>query len=130
MPNSITAIIVNWNAGENLAQCVTALINQHGIDLNVIVVDNASSDNSLETLETYGNRVRVIQTGENLGFGRAVNRGVAASHSAIVIALNPDVVLQPDAGTGDGRIFEHTRQCGHGRAKAERRGWTGDRLLR
>ena len=97
MPECVTAIVVNWNAGENLAQCIAALINQEGIDLDVIVVDNASSDNSLEALETYGDRVRVIQTGANLGFGRAVNRGVAVSHSAIIVALNPDVVLRPDA---------------------------------
>ena len=97
MPERVTAIVVNWNAGKHLAQCVAALINQRGIDLNVIVVDNASSDNSLEALETYGDCVRVIQTGENLGFGRAVNRGVSVSHSAIVVAMNPDVVLQPDA---------------------------------
>ena len=97
MPECVTAIVVNWNAGKNLAQCIAALIDQRGIDLDVVVVDNASSDNSLEALETYGDRVRVIQTGANLGFGSAVNRGVAVSHSAIVIALNPDVVLQPDA---------------------------------
>ena len=97
MPERVTAIVVNWNAGKHLAQCVTALINQRGIDLDVVVVDNASSDNSLEALKTYGDRVRLIQTGENLGFGRAVNRGVAVSHSAIVVAMNPDVVLQPDA---------------------------------
>lgn len=97
MSERVTAIVVNWNAGENLAQCIAALINQRGIDFDVVVVDNASSDNSLESLETYGDRVHVIQTGENLGFGSAVNRGVAISHGAIVVALNPDVVLQPDA---------------------------------
>ena len=39
MPKPVTAIVVNWNAGENLAQCIAALINQEGIDLDVIVVD-------------------------------------------------------------------------------------------
>jgi GT2 family glycosyltransferase len=97
MPERVTAIVVNWNAGENLAQCIAALFNQKKIDLDVVVVDNASSDNSLGALETYGDRVRIVQTGKNLGFGRAVNRGVAVSQSAIVVALNPDVVLQPDA---------------------------------
>ncbi len=97
MSECVTAIVVNWNAGENLAQCIAALLDQRGTDLDVVVVDNASSDNSLEALEIYGDRVRVIQTGANLGFGSAVNRGVAVSHTAIVIAMNPDVVLQPDA---------------------------------
>lgn len=97
MPERVTAIVVNWNAGENLAQCIAALFSQREIDLDVVVVDNASSDNSLGALETYGDRVRIIQTGKNLGFGRAVNRGVAVSQSAIVVALNPDVVLRPDS---------------------------------
>ncbi len=97
MPERATAIVVNWNAGAHLSRCVAALIDQRGIDLDIVVVDNASSDNSLKALNVYGDRVRVVQTGENLGFGRAINRGLAVSDGAIVIALNPDVVLRPNA---------------------------------
>ncbi len=97
MPERATAIVVNWNAGERLAICVAALIDQQGVDLDVVVVDNASSDNSLSALGTYGERVRVVQTGENLGFGRAVNRGLGVSDRAMVVVLNPDVVLHPHA---------------------------------
>ena len=97
MPNRATAIVVNWNAGARLSQCVAALRDQRGVELDILIVDNASSDNSLTTLAAAGDRVRVVQTGENLGFGRAINRGLAAADSEIVIALNPDVALQSAA---------------------------------
>lgn len=97
MPKRATAIVVNWNAGARLSQCVAALLDQRGVELDILIVDNASSDDSLATLVAYGDRVRVVQTGENLGFGRAINRGLAASDSAIALALNPDVALRSDA---------------------------------
>lgn len=93
----VTAIVVNWNAGENLIRCVEALIAQKKVTLNVVVVDNASSDESLETLATLEGPVEVVQTGENLGFGRGVNRGLAVSKDEYVVVLNPDVVLAPEA---------------------------------
>lgn len=92
-----TAIVVNWNAGEHLTRCVEVLLAQKGVDMDVVVVDNASSDGSPNALSRFGNRVRVVQTCANLGFGRGVNRGVAASQAEYVLVLNPDVALSPEA---------------------------------
>jgi N-acetylglucosaminyl-diphospho-decaprenol L-rhamnosyltransferase len=97
MSERVTAVVVNWNAGAHLARCVEGLLAQQGVALNVVVVDNASSDGSLGLLAQYRDAVQVVQTGENLGFGRAANRGVAASEGDLVLVLNPDVVLAPDA---------------------------------
>ena len=93
----VSAIVVNWNAGDHLVPCVRSLLDQTGVDVDVVVVDNASTDGSLEMLTGFGDRVRVVQTGANLGFGRGVNRGVAVTDTAFVVALNPDVVLELDA---------------------------------
>lgn len=93
----VSAVVVNWNAGVHLVACVRSLLAQTGVDVDVIVVDNASSDGSLDLLAEFGDRVCVVQTGENLGFGRGVNRGVAASDTPFVVAMNPDVVLEPGA---------------------------------
>ncbi|MCZ6633716.1 MAG: glycosyltransferase family 2 protein [bacterium] len=92
----ILAVVVNWNAGDLLEKCLEALLAQKEVDLEVVVVDNASSDHSLRALDRFP-QVRLIQTGENLGFGRGVNRGVATSKRPYVVALNPDVALQKDA---------------------------------
>ena len=97
MSKCVTAIVVNWNAGENLVRCLEALISQEKVRINVVVVDNASSDGSLETLVGLNGRVNVVQTGENLGFGRGVNRGLSESTDEFVVVLNPDVMLAPDA---------------------------------
>ncbi len=95
---SLTAVVVNWNTGEHLVRCVEALLAERGrLDLEVVVVDNASSDGSLEGLERFSEDVRVIQTGENLGFGRGVNRGMRASERPYLLAINPDVRLRPGA---------------------------------
>ena len=90
----LTAIVVNWNAGERLTACVDSILASDE-DLDVLVVDNASSDGSLDALRA-DEGVRVIQTGENLGFGRGANAGLAATDTEYVAVMNPDLVVQPN----------------------------------
>ncbi len=69
--------------------------------LEVVVVDNASGDGTLEAcqeLARLDRRVRVIANRENLGFPRAVNQGVGASHGELLALLNNDVVVTPGWG--------------------------------
>ncbi len=95
MSASLTAVVVNWNAGDQLRECV-ASIAAADLDVQIVVVDNASTDGSLELLEVDP-RVKIIQTGENLGFGRGVNVGLRQAETPWVACLNPDVVVEPDA---------------------------------
>lgn len=97
---AVTAVVVNWNAGTHLVTCVRSLLGQEDVDMQVVVVDNDSADDSLASLTEFGDRVRVLQTGANLGFGRGVNRGVQVSETPFVVAMNPDVVLEPRAVCG------------------------------
>jgi len=59
MSERVTAVVVNWNAGAHLARCVEGLLAQQGVALDVVVVDNASSDGSLELLAQYGDAVQL-----------------------------------------------------------------------
>jgi GT2 family glycosyltransferase len=94
----VTAVVVNWNAGGQLGRCVESLLaRDEGDAPEVVVVDNASVDGSVEALGPMREQVKVVQTGRNLGFGRAVNRGVASSVGPYVAVLNPDVVLKSDS---------------------------------
>ena len=96
----VTAIVVNWNSGEMLQACVQALLtDREKLDLRVVVVDNGSDDGSVGMLGSLREDVDVIRTGENVGFGRAVNRGLELSEAPFVAVLNPDVILNPDALT-------------------------------
>jgi len=89
-------VIPTLNACALLAEAL-ASIEAQTIPVDVIVVDNASSDGTLDLLATRFSRVTVIRNEENLGFGRAVNRGAAAAGDADVIVLvNNDAVCAPD----------------------------------
>ncbi len=91
----ISVIIVNWNSGRQLALCLESLTGQTYHPLEIIVVDNASTDDSLAPAYTAGH-VRVIRNETNAGFCRAFNQGYALSQGEFIVSLNPDVYLLPD----------------------------------
>jgi N-acetylglucosaminyl-diphospho-decaprenol L-rhamnosyltransferase len=89
-------VIPTLNACELLAEAV-ASIEAQTVPVDTIVVDNASSDGTLEMLSARFPRVSVVRNTENLGFGRAVNRGAAEAGAAeVVILVNNDAVCAPD----------------------------------
>lgn len=95
---SITTIIVNYNAGEMLQQCVLALLKstEH---TKVTVVDNASSDRSAENLRNlYGDHqgIKFLFNPSNLGFGPAINAVARQSKTDWILILNPDCILETD----------------------------------
>lgn len=98
----VSIVIVNWNSGDFLSQCLGALAGQTYAPLEVIIVDNGSSDASLAWASTLVEEMgaSVIQLGTNTGFAPAFNRGYALSHGECVLSLNADVRLEPDAIAG------------------------------
>ena len=93
---TISAIIVNWNNKEAAAACVRSLQAQTGVDVEIIVCDNASTDGSVAHLRGLFPDIRIIQNSENLGFGPALNKGLAVAGGEHLIFLNNDLVLEPD----------------------------------
>lgn len=93
----IDVIVVNWNAGTQLHECIDSVI-QKGQSLvgKIIVVDNGSTDGSENTVEGSPN-VALIRANENLGFGKACNLGAAHSIAEFMLFLNPDARLFPDS---------------------------------
>ncbi|MGL5093097.1 MAG: glycosyltransferase family 2 protein [Aeromonas sobria] len=90
---SISVVIVNWNAGQLLAECVdSVLVYGSGLIGKIIIVDNGSIDGSLELLPPVPNLL-IIRTGKNLGFGKACNLGSKLSDSEYILFLNPDCRL-------------------------------------
>ena len=96
-------VVVNWNAKDMLVDCVTSVLRSQDVDewlSRIIVVDNASTDGSLQQVEALCDvRVRIIRNERNLGFGRACNLGSRLGNSELLLFLNPDVVLEPNAVT-------------------------------
>src|SRR3954471_20788627 len=93
----VLVIIVNYNGGELLAQAVGALRRQTFNSYRLIVVDNASTDDSIALMKASNPDVEVLLAGSNLGFAAANN--LAARHfpgSHWIALLNPDAFPQPD----------------------------------
>ena len=105
----VPAVVVNYNAGEHLLNCVASL-RAEGID-DVVVVDNGSADGSVERLRTVDPAVRVVRPDRNRGFGAGANVGARHVQGQFVLVCNPDVVLHPgclaalvDAATADAEL--------------------------
>ncbi|NWG13116.1 MAG: glycosyltransferase family 2 protein [Acidobacteria bacterium] len=97
----LSVVIVNWNVGELLHRCVHSVVADQvrsGMtDIEIIVVDNASSDGSLAPVAAAFPSVRAIQNPENLGFARGTNQAIRHSSGLYVLLLNPDTELLPGA---------------------------------
>lgn len=93
----VSAIIVNWNGKDVLLDCLESLARQDYPGLQIIVSDNGSTDGSLEAARSRYPEVRLLQNNANLGFGPAVNRGLARAAGDYFLFLNNDLYLQPDS---------------------------------
>lgn len=92
---STTVIIVNFNSGPLLAECLAHLQKQTLRPEKIIVVDNASSDGSAAAALRYSN-ITLYQMENNLGFARANNAGLKIADTEFIALLNPDAFPEPD----------------------------------
>ncbi len=91
----VTVVIVSYRCAELLAECLDSLaVNRHDVDMEVLVVDNASGDDTVAVAESYA-WVDVEALTENAGFAKANNRAMDRSRGRAVLVLNPDTVLPP-----------------------------------
>jgi GT2 family glycosyltransferase len=94
----ISIIIVNWNTRDILRDCLSSVFKQtQGIEFEVIVIDNGSSDRSTEMVEAEFPQVIVIANAENLGFAAANNQGIAVARGRYILLLNSDTLILDDA---------------------------------
>jgi len=94
---SFAVIVVTHDHVETLAACLDAVAALDPPPLEVVVVDNASSDGSAELAETRSDAgLRLIRETTNTGFAAAVNRGMAETSAAWILLLNPDCAPRPD----------------------------------
>jgi GT2 family glycosyltransferase len=91
-----SVVIPNWNGRRWLPGCLDSITRQQLAPDEVIVVDNGSTDGSLEYLRAVHDTVSVLELGRNTGFAHAVNRGLQAARGELVALVNTDVVLDSD----------------------------------
>jgi GT2 family glycosyltransferase len=94
----VTAIVVNFNAGDELRAALASVANElTGRAWEGVVVDNASQDGSAAIAQEFAPAVALVANAANIGFGRAVNQALARARAPFVLIMNPDCRLQPGA---------------------------------
>ena len=103
-------VIVNWNAGNKLFECLDSVrrsITDPSFQLaKCVVVDNASSDGSLDRIRNMELPLELVENTANKGFGFACNQGARCGAGKYILFLNPDVRLYPESLSGAVSFFE------------------------
>ncbi|MEM5777166.1 MAG: glycosyltransferase family 2 protein [Candidatus Aenigmatarchaeota archaeon] len=93
----LSVVIVNWNSEEFLIPCLESVFKKNPyFDFEIILVDNASTDNSIYLVKEKFSQVNIIENRENIGFTRANNQGIRLSKGEYILLLNPDTVIVDD----------------------------------
>ncbi|MBN1136181.1 MAG: glycosyltransferase family 2 protein [Anaerolineae bacterium] len=120
MPVDVTVVIVSWNVRDLLRRCLRSILDSRAADsggppsphlqIEVVVVDNASGDGSAEMVRAEFPQVRLIANEENRGFTAANNQGLATGQGRYLMVLNPDTELASDTlATMADYLEEHPR---------------------
>jgi GT2 family glycosyltransferase len=95
---TLSIVILCWNDLKVISDCLRSIYDEtHDIEFEVIVSDNGSTDGSIEFIRQHYPKTRVLENGENLGFARGNNAGIAQSSGRYVLILNPDTVIRDRA---------------------------------
>ena len=107
----VSVTIVTYNSGRFIKRCLESVLLQKFANKEIIVIDNASTDGTVDILEQFEDRCRIVYNDENIGFAAAQNQAIQLSDGDWVLTLNPDVLLLPnfiqalmDAGQFDPKI--------------------------
>src|SRR5215207_5310068 len=85
----VSIVIVTWNSADTLRDCLSAIAHQTYPSIELLVVDNASKDTSLEIIREVFPHATIIQNETNTGFCIAQNQGISAARGEYVMPLNP-----------------------------------------
>jgi GT2 family glycosyltransferase len=92
----ISIVIVNWNSGSLLERCVRSL-RQYAQGCEIVIVDNASTDASLQFAPEMQDDSSIIRMDKNIGFAAGNNRGWTACRGDAILFLNPDIECLPES---------------------------------
>jgi N-acetylglucosaminyl-diphospho-decaprenol L-rhamnosyltransferase len=95
MSEPIAVVAVTYSPGQALTDFLSSLATATEQPLDVVLADNGSTDGSVQAAAIAREEVRVVETGGNLGYGRAANAGVHDTTAEFVVVANPDVVWEP-----------------------------------
>lgn len=104
-------VIVNWNSRDYLRKCIASIVQaaamRPGIVQSVVVVDNASTDDSLAGIDRLGMPVRIVHNRVNAGFSSACNQGAFLGQAQCILFLNPDAMASPESLQASIDVMNH-----------------------
>lgn len=92
----VSIIVTNYNYGSYLQRCLRSVLNQKNVNHEVIVVDDCSTDNSLEMVKLFEPDVKVISTSQNSGVAGAANLGIKNARGQFIIRVDADDYVSSD----------------------------------
>ena len=91
----VSIIILNYNAGNLLLHCVESVLQTNYENYEIIIVDNASTDNSQNECKEKFTTIQLIQNQKNLGYCEGNNIGIKNAKGEFIVILNPDTTVEP-----------------------------------
>src|SRR6202140_1503380 len=92
----VSVTIVTYNSGRFIKRCLESVLEQKYLNMEVVVIDNASTDGTVDILEQFADRCRIYYNDENIGFAAAQNQAISLAGGDWILTLNPDVLLLPN----------------------------------
>ena len=92
----VSIIILNYNAGQLLLNCVESVLKANYSNIEVIIVDNNSKDQSHIECKKIFSKIRLIENKENLGYCEGNNVGIRQARGEFIVILNPDTIVSSD----------------------------------
>ena len=93
MNKLVSVAIVNWNGEKYLYKCIDSLLNQNYKNIEIIIIDNDSTDSSVKIIEDNFKEKVVLFKNKNTGYAGGANKGIELSNGEYVIIANPDIVF-------------------------------------
>lgn len=109
---SISIVILNWNGGNEVLDCLEYVINQTYSSVQLLVVDNGSTDQSLQAIRQNYPEIAIIENDRNLGYAEGMNIGIGHATGEYVVLLNQDAFLKKDYLEEALQVFREDEQIG------------------
>ena len=108
----VSIIILNYNAGRLLLDCVESILQSNYKNYEIIVVDNLSNDESHKKCKEKFGQVILVENAKNLGYCEGNNVGIRQAIGEFIVILNPDTIVEPNWIT---ELISAYKKCAHGR---------------
>src|SRR5690606_36490206 len=108
----LSVVIVSYNCRDFLRLYLDSLLWAKRDDIEVIVVDNASTDSTVQLLKNDYPTVVVVENSENVGFGKACNQGMQIAQGRYLLMLNPDTIAPEDLADRVNSFMDYHLACG------------------